>query len=276
MLAVAAGVLLSKPLAIVLAVLATAVLALVIAGTQVVQRRFPDLGRLPLVNDHRFYERLRERAGATEPEPPAIPRGVFHVSALPFVDVLRFALKQGEAIAVRLNDVVPDPAAIAAAIEWHDKLYKTLTHERPDLARRLLDETDVVVAIPTIDLSSINPAHHVVVGQAAWLKGIIEQMNPTPLERWLEGRIDAAAVIARERSGSAYLKAMHEWDVKNVNDLRNEWPERVRAYLAHPQDPPHWDGPPSPYTSEGDAAYFERRLDWMTVALDGERKVTNQ
>jgi hypothetical protein len=97
--------------------------------------------------------------------------------ALPLVDRLAFALKQGEAIAARLNDVVPDPTAVAAAIEWHDKLYKILTKERPDLARRLLDETDVVVGIPTIDLSSINPAHYVVADQVVWLKGIIDQLE---------------------------------------------------------------------------------------------------
>jgi hypothetical protein len=70
-LAVAAGVLLSKPLAIVLAALATVVLALVLAGTQVLQRRLPDLGRLPFVDDHRFYERLHRSTGATAPELPA-------------------------------------------------------------------------------------------------------------------------------------------------------------------------------------------------------------
>jgi hypothetical protein len=70
-LAVAAGVLLSKPLAIALAIVATCVLALVIAGTQIVQRRFPDLGRLPLVDDHRFHERLREPpAPAVGSSPP--------------------------------------------------------------------------------------------------------------------------------------------------------------------------------------------------------------
>jgi hypothetical protein len=72
-LAIATGVILSEPLAIVLAILATAVLALVVAGAQTVQRRFPDLGRLPLVQDHRFYERLRgaKREAVTPCSPPA-------------------------------------------------------------------------------------------------------------------------------------------------------------------------------------------------------------
>lgn len=52
-LAIAAGVLLSKPAAIVLAVLATVVLLLVVAGTTDAQRLIPSLGRLPLVPDHR-------------------------------------------------------------------------------------------------------------------------------------------------------------------------------------------------------------------------------
>jgi hypothetical protein len=62
-LAVAAGILLSKPLAIVLAVLATLVLLLVVAGLQAAQRHFPDLGRLPLVEDHGFHAHLRDLAG---------------------------------------------------------------------------------------------------------------------------------------------------------------------------------------------------------------------
>jgi hypothetical protein len=57
-LAVAAGVLLSKPVAAVLAILATLVLLLTVAGTRAVQRHLPDLGRLPLVEDHGFRAHL--------------------------------------------------------------------------------------------------------------------------------------------------------------------------------------------------------------------------
>lgn len=98
-------------------------------------------------------------------------------SGLQLVDRLAVALKQGEAIAARLNDVVPDPMAITAAIEWHDKLYKMLIAERRDLAHKLLDETDVVIEIPTIDLSSMNPAHQIVERQVVCVKEIIEQLE---------------------------------------------------------------------------------------------------
>lgn len=63
-LAVAAGVLLDKPVALVLAALATVVLLLIVAGYESVQRHLPDLGRLPLVKDHKFYKHLPVRAQA--------------------------------------------------------------------------------------------------------------------------------------------------------------------------------------------------------------------
>jgi hypothetical protein len=64
LLAVAAGVLLSKPLAWALAAVATVVLFLVVAGYERVQRHLPDLGRLPLVKDHGLYEHIAARAPA--------------------------------------------------------------------------------------------------------------------------------------------------------------------------------------------------------------------
>jgi hypothetical protein len=56
-LALATGVLLSKPLALVLFILATVLLLLVVAGYERVQRHLPDLGRLPLVVDHGLHTR---------------------------------------------------------------------------------------------------------------------------------------------------------------------------------------------------------------------------
>lgn len=67
-LAIAMGDLLSKQAAIVLAVLATFVLLLFVAGTTWVQRRVPDLGRLPLVTDHGFYRRIRAAGPPAEHE----------------------------------------------------------------------------------------------------------------------------------------------------------------------------------------------------------------
>lgn len=55
MFAVAIGVLISKPVAWCLAILATAVLFMVVASYERVQRHLPDLGRLPLVRDYGFY-----------------------------------------------------------------------------------------------------------------------------------------------------------------------------------------------------------------------------
>lgn len=73
-LAVAAGVLLSKPLAWALAGLATVVLLLVFAGYERVQRHLPDLGRLPLVRDHKLYEHVAARIAARgHTTPPDLP-----------------------------------------------------------------------------------------------------------------------------------------------------------------------------------------------------------
>jgi hypothetical protein len=71
-LAVAAGVLLSKPIAVALAVLATVVLVLVVAGYESVQRHLPDLGRLPLVKDHRLYERVAADAPVGQRADPQV------------------------------------------------------------------------------------------------------------------------------------------------------------------------------------------------------------
>lgn len=80
-LAVAVGVLLSKPLAWVLAGLATVVLLLVVAGYERVQRHLPDLGRLPLVRDRRLYEHMPARVAARgEATPPGPP---LHMGATP-------------------------------------------------------------------------------------------------------------------------------------------------------------------------------------------------
>jgi hypothetical protein len=83
-LAVAAGVLLSKPVAVVLATLATLVLLLTVAGTRAVQRHLSILGRLPLVEDHRFYAQRRPRARVAVPsqaeplsKPPPAPSQPF-------------------------------------------------------------------------------------------------------------------------------------------------------------------------------------------------------
>lgn len=80
-LAVAVGVLLSKPVALVLAGLATLVLFLVVAGYEHVQRHLPDLGRLPLVKDHKIYEHVAARVAAKgQATPPDLP---LHSGAAP-------------------------------------------------------------------------------------------------------------------------------------------------------------------------------------------------
>ena len=80
-LAVAAGVLLSKPLAWALAGLATLVLFLVVVGYERVQRHLPDLGRLPLVKDHKLYEHVAARVAARgQATPPGLP---LHSGATP-------------------------------------------------------------------------------------------------------------------------------------------------------------------------------------------------
>lgn len=94
----------------------------------------------------------------------------------------------------------------------------------------------------------------------------------TAQETWFQERIEAAARIKRERVGQPYLGAMHSWDVQNVTELREKWREYARPYMVHPENPRILDGPLSPYTTEEDAAYFERRVDWLRATLEELRE----
>lgn len=103
----------------------------------------------------------------------------------------------------------------------------------------------------------------------------------TPLERWLEERLRAQTLIAQERAvrgERAYLAAMHTWDVENVEGLYGDLmagrpptgiaPELVESYRAYPCSARLTDGPlADPYTTADDAAYFERRVDWLRDTL---------
>lgn len=105
----------------------------------------------------------------------------------------------------------------------------------------------------------------------------------TPLERWLEGRVEEHAVIARERAvrgDLAYLNRMGEWDTQNVNELAGidphslkvdtstaVAPELADSYRADPRNPQQVDGIEPPHTVEIQDAYFERRLDWLKGTL---------
>jgi hypothetical protein len=80
-LAIAAGDLLSKPVAAILAVAATIVLLLAVAGYERVQRHLPDLGRLPFVVDHGLHTGASKQEITTPVHTPASSPAVVAWSA---------------------------------------------------------------------------------------------------------------------------------------------------------------------------------------------------
>ena len=59
----------------------------------------------------------------------------------------------------------------------------------------------------------------------------------SPLERWLEGRIQEADRHRRERvvlGTKAWQGAMHDWEVGNVTKLAEDYPSLVESYRGDP------------------------------------------
>ena len=84
----------------------------------------------------------------------------------------------------------------------------------------------------------------------------------SPLEQWLEQRIEEAARHKRERvvlGSPAYRTAMNGWDFQNVNDLLENHPSLVTGYRGNP--PGHLPG------VEHEEAYYDRQLAWLTETL---------
>jgi hypothetical protein len=105
----------------------------------------------------------------------------------------------------------------------------------------------------------------------------------TPLERWLQGRIDEQTVIVRERrvrGDAAYLERMGAWDSQNLDELAGINPQTLQidraaavapeladSYRADPRHPGRVDGIEPPHSIDGFVAYYERRLDWLNDTL---------
>ena len=97
----------------------------------------------------------------------------------------------------------------------------------------------------------------------------------TPLERWLQGRIEVAKTAARERvvrGDATYLTHMGKWDTENVDELMGGVaPELADSYRADPRNPEEVDGIEPPHTVTVQDAYFDRRLQWLKNTLNALR-----
>lgn len=105
----------------------------------------------------------------------------------------------------------------------------------------------------------------------------------SPLEAWLESRIEAHDVIARERAvrgEKEYQKQIGDWDTQNATELGGVDTKTLRldssvaiapylfeSYLNDPQNPGHKDGIAPPHTPDIWDAYYMRRLAWLKGTL---------
>lgn len=92
------------------------------------------------------------------------------------VESLKLKLKNGEALAQRLDQVLPDLIVVKLAIGWHDQVYKMLNEGHRAAAERFLD-TEAIVEVPTLSLSSVNPAHLIMEEQLECLRETISQLE---------------------------------------------------------------------------------------------------
>jgi hypothetical protein len=107
-------------------------------------------------------------------------------AGLSLIDRLKLALKRGQGFVQQANSgVAPfltgsDPAMLALARDWHDDIYKLLTTEgKPEAAKRWLDETEAVPAIPGHHLGLANPnlAPVILTEQVGCLDNIIKELE---------------------------------------------------------------------------------------------------
>lgn len=108
---------------------------------------------------------------------------------------------------------------------------------------------------------------------------------PAPLEQWIEGRLSAQRVLARQRGvrgDNWYFGQMRDWDATNAFDMamRGVAPELADEYRADSRNPRHVDGVEPPHLVAQHDAYFERRLAWLRDTLrrlrDGEQSSPQQ
>src|SRR6202049_2822513 len=116
-------------------------------------------------------------------------------------------------------------------------------------------------------------------GATELLRGDKTASQRSPLEEWLEGRIEAHDVIVRERAvreEREYQEQMGDWDTQNVNELGGIdsrtlktdrstalAPELVKSYRADPRSLGRVDGIEAPHTTDVWDDYYERRLGWL-------------
>jgi hypothetical protein len=106
-----------------------------------------------------------------------------------------------------------------------------------------------------------------------------EQEPLTPLEKWLQERIQAASTIERQRlvrGDKWYLRRMEQWDAKNAFELMvgpSRAPELVDSYrAANASHLDQVDGVGPPHDLREHERYYRRRLDWLERTFKGLRK----
>ena len=125
---------------------------------------------------------------------------------------------------------------------------------------------DVGVALLAITLG--------IVARSLWLRRPVSATPaPSRLESWLQGRIQAAAEIARQRVPRGedwYRKQMGEWDVDNCMEMHEGEdpvaPELVDNYRRSPTTG-LVDGPGPPHDAAEYDRYYGERLAWCRNAL---------
>lgn len=225
-LAIAIGVLLSKPVAAVLAVFATVVLVLVIAGYERVQRHLPDLGRLPLVVDHGLHTKA-EKARPVRVAVPQTPRQLMpHEAKGMTPDRERAVVAKAERKLAKESQVRAASQAIAA--------------KRPETERHIHDAP----MVPAAGVSKANAER-----STAVLALIVDLREDAKAGRALLQAIDRPQYTMSAAEGWRLTHGQTEQEVRT-------WARRVRDRLAGADYVARFDeGPdlpaPSPFMAAG-------------------------
>jgi hypothetical protein len=158
-------------------------------------------------------------------------KAVHASSGLPLLNRLELTLKRGQAfreqVSQGISSLFPDPALLTLARGWHDDVYKMLAAERPDLAKRWLDETDAVIEIPGGKvLGQVNPTHQVIKDQVALLEKFIGELVHETSPR---GVLDSALAVSVEQ-GWRLHRAASELDPEGQRGLLDDLLRRVEAW----------------------------------------------
>jgi hypothetical protein len=98
----------------------------------------------------------------------------------------------------------------------------------------------------------------------------VEEGTPSPLEAWIQTKLDGAATIARDRHVQGddwYFEKMGEWELALINEMALDKdpvaPGLVDDYRRHPLTG-LIDGIPPPHGTQERDGYYQRRLDWLS------------